>query len=196
MVQGGGSKEWDKVKAFAYQDRAGFDSLIDLLVEMTIEYLERQIDAGANAVQLFDSWAGVLPASYFRRYVMAPTARIVTALKARYPHIPIIGFPRNSGAMIEEYTQETGIDAVALDTTICPRWAAHKLQCHRPVQGNLDPILLLTGGDAMRIETDTILRALSGGPFIFNLGHGVTQETSPEMVAELSNLIRSWPDRR
>lgn len=196
MVQGGGSKEWEAVKGFAYRDEAGFDALIDLLVRVTIEYLDKQIEAGAEAVQLFDSWAGILPASRFRRYVIAPTRRIVTALKAKHPTVPVIGFPRNCGAMIEEYTRDTGVDAVALDTTVCPVWAARHLQVLKPVQGNLDPILVMAGGEAMKTETDVILRALSGGPFIFNLGHGVTQGTPPEHVGLLADQIRSWPNRR
>ena len=196
MVQGGGSKEWEKVKGFAYRDEAGFDALIDLLVRVTIEYLDKQIEAGAEAVQLFDSWAGILPASRFRRYVVEPTRRIVEALKAKHPAVPVIGFPRNCGAMIEEYTRTTGVDAVALDTTVCPVWAARHVQVSKPVQGNLDPILVMAGGEAMRSGTDEILRALSGGPFVFNLGHGVTQGTPPEHVGQLADFIRSWPGRR
>ena len=196
MVQGGGSKEWEKVKGFAYRDEVAFDVLIDLLVRVTIEYLSAQIEAGAEAVQLFDSWAGILPASRFRRYVIEPTRRIVDALKLAHPAVPVIGFPRNCGAMIEEYTRDTGVDAVALDTTICPVWAARHLQTLRPVQGNLDPILVTVGGEAMKRGTDDILRALAGGPFVFNLGHGVTQGTPPEHVAVLADWLRAWPQRR
>ena len=196
MVQGGGSKEWEKVKGFAYRDETGFDALIDLLVRVTVEYLDKQIEAGAEAVQLFDSWAGILPAGRFRRYVIEPTRRIVAALRAKHPAVPVIGFPRNCGAMIEEYTRDTGVDAVALDTTVCPVWAARHVQTLKPVQGNLDPILVVAGGEAMIRGTDEILRALSGGPFVFNLGHGVTQGTSPEHVGQLADLIRSWPERR
>ena len=196
MVQGGGSKEWEKVKGFAYRDEAGFDALIELLVGVTVEYLSRQIQAGAEAVQLFDSWAGILPASRFRRYVIEPTRRIVAALKALHPDVPVIGFPRNCGVLIEEYTRRTGVDAVALDTTVCPVWAAKHVQPLRPVQGNLDPILVMAGGEAMKNGTDEILRALTGGLFVFNLGHGVTQGTPPEHVGQLAELIRGWPDRR
>ncbi len=196
MVQGGGSKEWEKVKGFAYRDEAGFDALLDLVVRVTVEYLSRQIEAGAEAVQLFDSWAGILPATRFRRYVIEPTRRIVDALKARHPTVPVIGFPRNAGMTIETYTRESGVDAVALDTTVCPRWAARHLQPLKPVQGNLDPILVVTGGKAMLDGTEEILRALSGGPFVFNLGHGVTQGTPPEHVGALADHLRSWPSRR
>ena len=196
MVQGGGSKEWEKVKEFAYRDAAGFAALIALLERVTVEYLAAQIDAGAEVVQLFDSWAGILPPSPFRRLVQEPTRRIVTALKERYPTVPIIGFPRGAGVLIEDYLLTTGVDAVALDTTVPPDWAARHLQIHRPVQGNLDPILVVAGGDALTTGVDEILRALSGAPFVFNLGHGVTQGTPPEHVGQLADLIRSWPERR
>jgi uroporphyrinogen decarboxylase len=196
MVQGGGSKEWEKVKGFAYRDANGFAALIALLESVTVDYLLAQIAAGAEAVQLFDSWAGILPPGPFRRLVIEPTRRIVAAVKLRHPDIPIIGFPRGAGLMIEEYLLATGIDAVALDTTIPPDWAARCLQCHRPVQGNLDPILVVAGGEAMSAGVDEILRALAGGPFIFNLGHGVAQATPPEHVGQLAGLIRSWPERR
>ena len=196
MVQGGGSKEWEKVKGFAYRDPAGFDALLDLLVRVTVDYLDHQILAGAEAVQLFDSWAGALPADRFRRYVIAPTRAIVSGLKERHPTVPVIGFPRQAGVMIEAYARESGVDAIALDTSVCPLWAARHLQTLLPVQGNLDPILVTAGGPAMVEATGDILRALSGGPFVFNLGHGVTQTTPPEHVGELADFIRSWPDRR
>lgn len=196
MVQGAGSKEWDKVKGFAYRDPAGFAALMTLLETVTVAYLAAQIDAGAEAVQLFDSWAGILPPKPFRRLVIEPTRRIVQALKQHYPQIPVIGFPRGAGMLLEAYTLETGVDAVALDTTVPPDWAARHLQCHRPVQGNLDPILLVAGGEAMATELDDILRTLSRGPFVFNLGHGVAQVTPPEHVEQLAALIRSWPERR
>jgi uroporphyrinogen decarboxylase len=196
MVQGGGSKDWEKVKGFAYRDPAGFAVLMALLERVTVDYLAAQIEAGVEAVQLFDSWAGILPPGPFRRLVTEPTRRIVAALKQRHPAVPIIGFPRGAGVMIEEYLLTTGIDAVALDTTVPPNWAARHLQSYRPVQGNLDPILLVAGGAALTAGVDEILRALSGGPFIFNLGHGVAQVTPPEHVGQLAGLIRSWPERR
>lgn len=196
MVQGGSSKEWDKVKGFAYRDPQGFAILIDLLVSVTVEYLDAQILAGAEAVQLFDSWAGALPAAGFRRLVIEPTRRIVAALKARHPAVPIIGFPRGAGVMIEKYATASGVDAVALDTTVPPVWAAERLQSRLPVQGNLDPILVVAGGEAMAEGVDEIMAALAGGPFVFNLGHGVAQVTPPAHVAQLADLIRSWPERR
>lgn len=195
MVEGGGSKEYAHVKRWAYGDPAGFATLIDLLVEVTADYLCAQIDAGAEAVQLFDSWAGVLPIGPFRRWVIEPTRRIVALVKARHPNTPIIGFPRGAGHAYEDYVSDSGVDAVGLDTTVSPRWAARNLQSRIPVQGNLDPILLATGGKALKDAADEILDALTARPFVFNLGHGVIQTTPPEHVAALAEQIRRWPDR-
>jgi uroporphyrinogen decarboxylase len=194
MVEGSGSKEYAAVKGFAYRDPAGFGQLIDLLVEVTADYLCTQIDAGAEVVQLFDSWAGVLPAGAFRRWVIEPTRRIVALVKARHPGVPVIGFPRAAGLLYEDYVADSGVDAVGLDTTVPPLWAARTLQPRLPVQGNLDPILLAVGGEALRQGAIDILEAFSGRPFIFNLGHGVIQTTPPEHVAELAKLLKAWPD--
>jgi uroporphyrinogen decarboxylase len=194
MVEGGGSKEYAQVKSWAYRDPAGFGALIDLLVEVTADYLAAQVDAGAEAVQLFDSWAGVLPPGPFRRWVVEPTRRIVAAFKARHPAVPIIGFPRGAGLHYEDYVGESGVDAVGLDTTVPPVWAARTLQPRLPVQGNLDPIHLVTGGEAMRDAALEILEVFGGRPFIFNLGHGVVPQTPPEHVAELAHLLRAWPE--
>lgn len=195
MVEGGGSREFLRAKGWAYRDPKGFARLIDVLVSATIDHLSAQIDAGAEAVQLFDSWAGVLPEPHFRDLVVAPTRRIVDALKDRHPRTPIIGFPRGAGSLYEIYAEGTGVDAVGLDTTVSPRWAARTLQSRVPVQGNLDPVLLVTGGEAMTAGARDILDAFSGHPFVFNLGHGVLQTTPPEHVAHLAALIRTWPDR-
>jgi uroporphyrinogen decarboxylase len=195
MVQGSGSKDWERVKAFGYRDPEGFEALIDLLVRVTTDYVVAQIAAGAEAVQLFDSWAGVLPAPYFRRWVIAPTRRIVAGIKAAYPAVPVIGFPRGAGVMIEEYARETGVDAVALDTAVPVEWAAATVQTLKPVQGNLDPVMVVTGGQVMATAVDEVLRGLSNGPFVFNLGHGVLQTTPPEHVGELARLIKTWPER-
>ena len=195
MVEGGGTKEFAHIKTWAYSDPAGFGALMDLLVEVTADYLIRQIENGAEVVQLFDSWAGVLPAAAFRRLVIEPTRRIVEIIKAKHPAVPVIGFPRGAGHMYEEYASVTGVDAVGLDTTVPVQWAAKALQGKLPVQGNLDPILLMAGGEGMRTALDEILGALAGGPFVFNLGHGITQHTPPEHVAELTKLLRTWPER-
>ncbi|CAO3415333.1 Uroporphyrinogen III decarboxylase (EC 4.1.1.37) [Azospirillum doebereinerae] len=195
MVEGGGSKEYAHVKRWAYGDPVGFARLMDLLVEVTADYLCAQIDAGAEVVQLFDSWAGVLPIGPFRRWVIEPTRRIVALVKERHPTVPVIGFPRGAGHAYEDYVSDSGVDAVGLDTTVSPLWAARNLQSRLPVQGNLDPILLATGGKALRDGADEILDALSARPFVFNLGHGVIQTTPPENVAALAEQLRRWPER-
>ncbi|WP_207456001.1 uroporphyrinogen decarboxylase [Azospirillum sp. SYSU D00513] len=195
MVEGGGTKEFAHVKRWAYGDPQGFQALIDLLVDATVDYLSAQIEAGAEAVQVFDSWAGVLPADPFRRWVIEPTRRIVERLRARHPGVPVIGFPRGAGLFYVEYVEKTGVTAVGLDTTLPTDWAARELQTRLPVQGNLDPIMLAAGGDALRTAATGILADLAGGPFVFNLGHGVIQTTPPDHVAELARLIKQWPER-
>ncbi|MBP2229825.1 uroporphyrinogen decarboxylase [Azospirillum agricola] len=195
MVEGGGSKEYAHVKRWAYGDPAGFARLIDLLVEVTADYLCAQIEAGAEVVQLFDSWAGVLPIGPFRRWVIEPTRRIVALVKARHPDTPIIGFPRGAGHAYQDYVADSGVDAVGLDTTVSPLWAARNLQTRLPVQGNLDPILLATGGKALCEGAAEILEAFCDRPYVFNLGHGVIQTTPPEHVGALADQIRRWPER-
>ncbi|MCB9988077.1 MAG: uroporphyrinogen decarboxylase [Rhodospirillales bacterium] len=189
MVEGRGSKEYLHVKGWAYRNPAGFQKLIDLVTEATIHYLSRQIEAGAEALQLFDSWAGVLDEVQFRRWCIEPANRIVTALKVKYPHVPIIGFPRGAGLMYEAYVRETGVDALGLDQMV-PLEQAVALQKICPVQGNLDPVCLLTGGAAMETWAKEILDALSGGPFVFNLGHGVIKDTPVTHVEVLSKIIK------
>ena len=195
MVEGGGTKEFAQVKRWAYGDPQGFQELMDLLVTVTADYLSAQIEAGAEAVQLFDSWAGVLPADPFRRWVIEPTRRIVELVRIKHPAVPIIGFPRGAGFYYEDYVAQTGVTAVGLDTTLPTDWVARRLQTRLPVQGNLDPIMLAAGGEAMRQAATSILDDLASGPFVFNLGHGVIQTTPPEHVAELAQLIKQWPER-
>lgn len=189
MVEGGGSRDYAKLKGWAYGRPEGFRKLMDLLVDATVAYLDRQVVAGAQVVKLFDSWAGAAPESVFRHAVIEPTAEIVRRLKALHPQIKVIGFARGAGALTRDYASATGIDALALDSTI-PLAMACALQAEIPVQGNLDPIALVTGGDALKAETDRILEALSGGPFIFNLGHGIVPQTPPEHVTALLKQIR------
>jgi uroporphyrinogen decarboxylase len=191
MVEGGGSKEHAAVKRLAYGEPETFARLVDLLVEATAAYLLRQIQAGAEAVQLFDSWAGVLPEAEFERWVIAPTRRIVDAVRAAAPKVPVIGFPRGAGLLYERYLAGTGVDAVGLDGSVPPGWAAQALQPKAAVQGNLDPVLLLTGGEAMIRAAGAIVAALGRGPFVFNLGHGVLQKTPPEHVAALVRHLRA-----
>ena len=189
MVEGGGSRDFLRVKSWAYRDRAGFQALMDLLTEATIDYLGMQIAAGAEAVQLFDSWAGVLPEEAFARWVIAPTQRITAALRKRFPEVPIIGFPRGAGLFYERYAVESGVTAMSIDTAVPTGFAQERLQTRLPVQGNLDPVLLVTGGEALERAVREIRAAFGGGPFVFNLGHGVLPQTPPENVAALAGLL-------
>ena len=188
MVEGGASRDFRLVKAWAYSDPAGFAALIDLLAEVTIVYLSGQIMAGADVVQLFDSWAGVLCEAEFAHWVIGPTRRIVAALKERFPHVPIIGFPRGAGSLYQRYASESLVDAVGLDTMV-PLSVGRKLQEQVAVQGNLDPVALLVGGAALEAAVAAIRRGLGGGRFIFNLGHGILPQTPPEHVAALGRLL-------
>ena len=189
MVEGGGSRDFLRAKSWAYSDPEGFQTLLDLLVEATIAYLAMQIVAGAEAVQLFDSWAGVLAEAGFARWVIEPTRRITSALRARFPEVPVIGFPRGAGLMYERYAAESGVTAVGVDTVVPTGFARDHLQTRLPVQGNLDPVLLVTGGAALEDAVNAIRTALANGPFVFNLGHGVVPQTPPENVAALARLL-------
>jgi len=192
MVEGGGSKTFTEVKKWAYGAPDEFQKLIDIVTDATISYLDHQVQAGVEALQLFDSWAGVLDPDQFEKWVIAPTTKIVAALREKYPHMPIIGFPRDAGHLSLNYIQKTGIQAVGLDFTQSPFWARKNLQSMMPVQGNLDPVYLLNGGSAMCDAATKILETYSARPFVFNLGHGVIKETPPENVAELSQLIKDF----
>jgi uroporphyrinogen decarboxylase len=190
MVEGGSSRDFARVKAWAYREPDTFDRLIGLIEEATIGFLLGQISAGVEVVQLFDSWAGVLPEPVFARWVIAPTRRIVTAIKARFPDCPVIGFPRGAAMLYQRYVEETGVSAVGLDTTV-PLADAAVLQQIVPVQGNLDPVALVVGREALAQAVRDIRRGLGGGAHVFNLGHGVLPETPPEHVAELARLLRA-----
>lgn len=189
MVEGGASRDFRHVKAWAYRDPQGFAALIELIVEASIVYLSGQIEAGADAVQLFDSWAGVLSEAGFERWVIEPTRQITTRLKQMFPAVPIIGFPRGCGLFYQRYAAESGIDAVAIDTLVPLGFAREQLQAQVAVQGNLDPVALLVGGAIMEREVREIRRMLAGRPFIFNLGHGVLPQTPPKNVAALAQLL-------
>ncbi len=189
MVEGGSSRDFRRIKAWAYRDPPGFAALIEVLVEATVVYLSGQISAGADVVQLFDSWAGVLPDSGFERWVIDPTRRITARLKQSFPTVPIIGFPRGAGLLYQRYVSETGVDAVGLDTTVPINFARDHLQGRVVVQGNLDPVALMVGGSVLAQGVREIRDALGGGPFIFNLGHGVLPQTLPENVALLARLL-------
>jgi uroporphyrinogen decarboxylase len=189
MVEGGSSRDFRQVKGWAYRDAESFDALIGILVESTINFLTAQIEAGAEVVQLFDTWAGVLPEPAFGLWVIEPTRTIVTALKQRFPDHPIIGFPRGAGLLYERYIKETGVDGIGLDPTVPSGFARERLQPLATVQGNLDPILLITGGSSLEAAVRELFRSLGGGPFIFNLGHGVLPQTPPENVEVLARLL-------
>ena len=190
MVEGGSSRDFAAVKGLAYRDPDVFECLIDCLVVATVAHLKAQIAAGAEAVQLFDTWAGVLPADRFERWCIAPARRIVEAIRADRPDVPIIGFPRGAGAAYPRYAAITEVDAVGLDTSVAPDWAATAVQGTVAVQGNLDPILLIEGGTAMEEAARQIVAVLGGGPFVFNLGHGVLPQTPFENVAHLLDVVR------
>ncbi|MDE8651771.1 uroporphyrinogen decarboxylase [Novosphingobium album (ex Liu et al. 2023)] len=196
MVAGEGSRDQHETRGHAYRDPGAFQAIIDAIVAVTVEYLCGQIAAGAEAVQLFDSWAGSLAPAEFERWVIAPNAAIVTALKARYPQVPVIGFPKGAGEKLVAYARETGVDALGLDETIDPCWAHAVLPQGLPVQGNLDPLLLLYGGGASGGELDRqvhrILDAFADRPHVFNLGHGIGKETPIAHVEHLLSTVRQW----
>jgi uroporphyrinogen decarboxylase len=189
MVEGRSSRDFRKVKSWAYRDPDGFGALIDLLTEGTIAHLSGQIEAGAEVVQLFDSWAGVLPESEFGRWVIEPTKRIVAALKLRFPDCPVIGFPRSAGLLYQRYVAETGVDAIGIDTTVPAGYAQDILQPLATVQGNLDPVLLVAGGPALESAVIELRQVLGRGPYVFNLGHGVLPETPTENVEMVARLL-------
>jgi uroporphyrinogen decarboxylase len=191
MIEGAGSRDFAATRSLAYQNPSLFTRIIDLLTETTVTYLAAQIEAGAETVMLFDSWAGVLAPEQFRRYVIGPTRQIAAALRQRFPHIPIIGFPRMAGLAVEAYALETGVAAVGLDTAADLSGALPLLPRSVAAQGNLDPLALVAGGAAMQAETHAILAAARGRPFIFNLGHGIVPQTPPEHVAALVDLVRA-----
>jgi uroporphyrinogen decarboxylase len=190
MVEGGGSRDFAVTRTLAYTDPAFFDRLMDVLVEATVTYLAAQIEAGADAVMLFDTWAGVLPPAQFFAHVVKPSARIVAELNRRFPGVKIIGFPRLAGTLAADYVAQTGVQCVGLDTSVDAARIAATLPPHIAVQGNLDPMVLIAGGDALAQETTRIRDALRGRPHIFNLGHGILPHTPPAHVADLLATIR------
>ncbi len=191
MIAGGGAAEQIPARLFAYRHPQAFAALIALLVEASTDYLARQFEAGVEAVQIFDSWAGVLPADEFRKWCIEPIARIVGALRHRVPGAKVIGFPRGAGTELPCYLAAVAVDAVGLDWTIELSFARERIQALRPVQGNLDPLALLAGGQALDRAVDAILEAFSGGPFIFNLGHGVLPDTPVAHVERLIERVRN-----
>jgi uroporphyrinogen decarboxylase len=191
MVGGGSSKDHAQTRLWAYRDPESFQRLIDLLVDVSADYLLGQVRAGANTLQIFDSWAGSLPEDEFARWCIAPTKAIIGRVKAQAPHIPVIGFPRGCGALAQTYAKATGVDAVSCDTGMELAWIRDTLQTSVAVQGNLDPLLLLAGGRRFEERTCEIRSALSAGPFIFNLGHGIQPETPIAHVERLVHLVKT-----
>jgi uroporphyrinogen decarboxylase len=190
MIAGHGTPDQAPARTAAYRDRENFDRLLDLLAEVSTDYLAAQIEAGAQAVQIFDSWAGVLPDEEFERWVVAPNAKIVRLLRERCPDIPIIGFPRGADGLSERFIEKTGVDAIGCDTAM-PLALMQTLGQSVAVQGNLDPLLLEAGGPLLESRIHDIRVALSGVPHIFNLGHGILKTTPVEHVEQLIRHVRS-----
>jgi uroporphyrinogen decarboxylase len=190
MVAGQGSRDQSETRRLAYGDPQKFADIVARIEQVTIDYLTGQVEAGAEALQLFDSWAGSLSPAQFERWVIAPTARIVEAVRERYPDVPVIGFPKGAGGKIAAYARETGVSAIGLDETVDPIWAASQLPEDLPVQGNLDPLALIAGGEALEAAVGRILDAFAGRPHIFNLGHGILQDTPVEHVERLIALVK------
>ena len=190
MVEGRGSKDYAEVRSIAYSDPVFFQRLMDMLVDNTAAYLIEQVNHGAECLQVFDSWAGVLSEKQFYKWSIEPMVKIVERVKAVHPNVPMIGFPRGAGPLYEAYIRETKVDGVGLDHTVPLEWARDTLQPLTTVQGTLDNLLLVAGGDAMDVEVKRILETLGQGPFVFNLGHGIVPQTPPEHVERLCALVR------
>ncbi len=190
MVHGQGSKDQSEARRMAHAEPARFAGLIDSIITATVDYLAGQIEAGVDAVQLFDSWAGSLSPAQFEKWVIAPNAEIVRRLKERHPDTPIIGFPKGAGGKLAAYAEGTGVDALGLDETVDPHWANRELPKGLPVQGNLDPLALIAGGADLESAVENILSAFADRPHIFNLGHGILPDTPIEHVEKLLTLVR------
>ena len=190
MIAGQGSREQAEARRLAYLDAGRFGAIIERIEEVTLDYLSQQVEAGAEVLQLFDSWAGGLSPAQFGQWVIEPTARLVAELKRRYPNVPVIGFPKGAGGKLSAYAGETGVDAVGLDETVDPLWAAKAVPSKIVVQGNLDPLALIAGGDALASAVTRILDAFAGRPHIFNLGHGILPDTPIAHVEQLLKLVK------
>ncbi len=191
MVHGQGSKDHNEARRMAYSDPERFAALIEAIALATVDYLDKQIEAGVEAVQLFDSWAGSLSPDQFYRWVIAPNRKIVGLLKERHPDTPVIGFPKGAGGKLIAYAEQTGVDAIGLDETVDPVWANAVLPKMMPVQGNLDPLALVAGGFALEEAVARILEAFPDRPHSFNLGHGILQDTPIGHVEQLLGLLRA-----
>jgi uroporphyrinogen decarboxylase len=192
MIEGSGSRDFASVKKWAFGHPQSFGVLIELLIEAVVDHLGHQVEAGADAVQLFDSWAGILPEGELFRWSVEPMTRIARLLHERHPDVPVIAFPRAVGPAALMYRRPQDFAALSIDTGIGAHWAAKELQPHLCVQGNLDPLMLVVGGRAVDEEAGRILDKLGNGAFVFNLGHGVVPQTPPEHVARLVEVVRNW----
>ncbi|WP_374631281.1 uroporphyrinogen decarboxylase [Ferrovibrio sp.] len=190
MLEGRGGNDQAAAKMWAFGNPAALDRLMALLVDSTVSYLDRQIQAGAEVVQLFDTWAGVLPDEQFQRYCVLPVKMIIQRLRQKYPALPVIAFPRGAGAQYDGFAAATGATALSLDYTVPLAWARDRLWSKHPVQGNLDPRLLVAGGPQMLQAVQRILQHFQGRNHIFNLGHGILPETPPQHVEQLLRLLR------
>ncbi len=191
MIAGRGTPDQGPAHALMASDVATFDALMDRITEATILYLSAQIEAGAEVVKLFDSWAGSLKGDAFAKYALAPAKRIISALKARHPNIPVIAFPREAGDNYIGFAKATGADCVALDNSVSAEWAAENVQVDGCVQGNLAPHHMVSGGQALVDETRRIVDTFRKGPYIFNLGHGITPDGDPKNVELMLKTIRA-----
>ena len=191
MIAGKGTKDQGPAHKFLKEDKDSFEMLINLLTEATILYLSKQIDAGAEVIKIFDSWAGSLKEEDFVKYAIEPVKKIITALNKLHPEVPIIAFPREAGLKYIDFATETGANCIAIDHTVDPEWAAKNLQIDSCIQGNLNPKHMVTGGKALLEETTKILDCFSNGPHIFNLGHGITPDGKPENLQLMIDKIRS-----
>jgi len=190
MVSGQGSRDQAESRRLAYADPGKFGEIVAQIESVTLDYLSGQVEAGAEALQLFDSWAGSLSPAQFEHWVIAPTARLVAALKKRHPRVPVIGFPKGAGGKLRAYARETGVSAIGLDETVDPLWAAKELPAKLAVQGNLDPLVLISGGDDLKRAVASILDAFAERPHIFNLGHGILPDTPVAHVEQLIALVK------
>ncbi len=190
MIAGRGTKDQGPAHALMQENTALFEALLDRITLATIEYLSKQIEAGAEVVKIFDSWAGSLKGDAFEKYALEPCRQITAALKIRHPHVPVIGFPREAGEKYVGFAKATGVDCVALDNSVDPEWAAQHVQVDGCVQGNLASRHMVSGGQELVDDTRRIVRAFGKGPHIFNLGHGITPDADPDNVQLMIDTVR------